>query len=64
VNILDALAGNYDSEAFEGPAFIKNEIVFGYDPVALDAGRSVSRGLYHWEVRVDGAVLHQTVRTL
>jgi hypothetical protein len=36
VNVLDGIAGNYDSQAFAGPAFFKKVIAMSTDPVTLD----------------------------
>jgi hypothetical protein len=36
LNILDALAGNYVKDAYDGPAFMANRIAMSTDPVTLD----------------------------
>jgi hypothetical protein len=36
LNVLDAIAGDYDGQAFAGPAFFKKAIAMSTDPVTLD----------------------------
>lgn len=36
LNVLDALAGNYDEQAYGGPSFMPNIVAVSTDPVALD----------------------------